>query len=114
MPALDVLVAHNGRQPGMHPLCEMRRDVYWHLVRVLSLPTCAWPHYELIAARFRHVHASSMLKHTVLELNRGCNACRVPVETVISIYMQQAQLHVKKTNPIVKNAASEYAIRFAV
>ena len=34
---------------------EMRRDVYWQLVRVLSLPTCAWPHYELVAARFRQV-----------------------------------------------------------
>lgn len=95
----------------MHAPCEMRRDVYWQLVRVLSLPTSAWPHYELIAARFRQVKTSSMQKLVVMELSRGCNVCRVPVETVISIYMQQAQLHVKKTNPTVKNAASQYASR---
>lgn len=67
----------------------MRRDVYAQLVGVLSLPSCAWPHQDLVAKRFR-----------------------VPVETVFSIYMQEAQLHVKKTNHIVKNAASQYARRY--
>ncbi|KAL3158521.1 hypothetical protein ABBQ38_010749 [Trebouxia sp. C0009 RCD-2024] len=67
----------------------MRRDVYGQLAYVLSLPSCAWPHQELVAKRFR-----------------------VPVETVRSIYMQEAQLRVKKTNHLVKNAASQYARRY--
>ncbi len=32
---------------------EMRRDVYDQLVQVLCVPTCAWPHFKLVAKRFK-------------------------------------------------------------
>jgi len=40
--------------------------------------------------------------------------CRVPVDSVISIYMQEAQLHVKRTHHLLKAAASKYASRSAL
>ena len=51
-----------------------------------------------------------MLSKAVLAVKTSL-ICRVPVETVFSIYMQEAQLRVKKTNHLVKNAASQYARR---
>ncbi|KAA6417933.1 MAG: hypothetical protein FRX49_12091, partial [Trebouxia sp. A1-2] len=36
----------------------------------------------------------------------------VPVDSVISIYMQEAQLHVKRTHHLLKAAASKYASRY--
>lgn len=67
----------------------MHRDVYDQLVQVLCVPICAWPHFKLVAERFK-----------------------VPVDSVISIYMQEAQLHVKRTHHLLKAAASKYASRY--
>ena len=48
--ALDL---HHDKEYWLDASREMRRDVYDQLVRVLCLPTYAWPHFELVAKRFK-------------------------------------------------------------
>lgn len=76
-------------------------------------PLARGPTMSLLPRDLGKSNASNMLDRAVPGLTGPFVVCRVPVETVISIYMQQAQLHVKKTNTTVKNAASQYASRFA-
>ena len=42
----------------------MRRDVYENLVRMLTLPTCAWPHCKLVADRFRYARMRFVMQHS--------------------------------------------------
>ena len=76
-------------------------------------PHARGPTMSLLPRDLGKSNASNMPDRAVPGLKGRFSVCRVPVETVISIYMQQAQLHVKKRNTIVKNAASHYASRFA-
>ncbi len=53
--ALLSLYANDDSPRSLDASHEMRRDVYEQLVRALSVPACAWPHFKLVADRFRQV-----------------------------------------------------------
>lgn len=67
----------------------MNRAVYRALLEELSLPLSAWPHFVAIATHFG-----------------------VSFDTVFSIYSQEVQSRVLRTNHVVKAGMERHARRY--